>query len=35
MQKKNTSIYYAFFDGCSKNNPGASGAGYIVTNANG
>lgn len=24
--------YFAFFDGCSKFNPGPSGAGYVVLN---
>jgi len=25
--------YHAFFDGCSKNNPGRAGIGYVVVNS--
>lgn len=32
MGKKSNAVYFAFFDGASKNNPGPSGAGYLVTN---
>lgn len=35
MGKKSNAEYFAFFDGASKNNPGPSGAGYLVTNGTG
>lgn len=35
MGTKSNAAYYAFFDGASKNNPGPSGTGYLVTNSSG
>ena len=35
VQIRSDAEYYGFFDGCSKGNPGLSGAGYFVTNSQG